>query len=116
MVGVGDHIDVLTKRVEYRKTVRREAAKTARFLLRLVVGYLALEALLTMSERRAPHVDEVLADDKLERFRPVRIDCDLVRILIHFIGRSTALHAAEAEIRFVIDAPQFIGDHSPVAI
>src|SRR5262249_23605426 len=116
MVGVGDHIDVLTKRVEYRKIVRGEAAKTARLLLRLVVGYLTLEALLAMSERRAPHVDEVLADDKLGRFGPVRIDRDLVRILIHFVGRSTALHAAKAEIRFVIDAPQFVGDQSPVAI
>ena len=48
--------------------------------------------------------------------RPVRIDRDLVGILLDLVGRGAALDAAEIEIGLVIDAPDLVGDELAVAI
>src|SRR6187455_3032436 len=116
VIGVGNHIDVLAERIEHRKIIRREAAEPAGVFVPPVKRHLALETLLTMRERRAPHLDEVVADHELGRLWAIRIDRHLVGILVDFVGRGAALHAAEAEVGLVIDAPQLVGDELAVAV
>src|SRR5688572_33042325 len=116
MVGVGDDEDVVAKFVEDREAIGSEAAKPARLLVLLVEPDLALEALLAMRQHGAPAVHEIIADDEIGTVRSVRVDGDVVRILIHQIGRRAALYAAEIEIRLVIETPELVGDDGAVDI
>src|SRR3546814_10675429 len=95
-------------------TLFRSAADAAGGLL-AVEAEPALEALVAVRQRRAPHVREVRRGHEFRRGRAVGIDGDLVHRRRPLVGRGAALHAVEVEIRLVVAAPQLLGDEGAVA-
>src|SRR6476469_7414610 len=65
VIGVSNEVNVLAERIEHRKVVGRETAEPAGILVVLVQRDFAFEPLLAMREHRAPHMNEVVADDEL---------------------------------------------------
>ena len=115
MVRVGDHVDVVTEGVEHRKAVRRESTDTARRGMAHQAG-LALEPLLAVGQRCGPDSPEVLAHDEVWTGRAVGVDGDLAPRLLDPVGHVATLHAAEVEVRLVVDAPLALDQHVAVLV
>ncbi len=65
---------------------------------------------MAVGQRRGPHPGEVLAHHEVRTLGTVGVYVHLLRGLIDDVRRSPTLHAAEVEIRLVVDAPQLVGD------
>src|SRR5690606_32291340 len=76
VVGVGDHVGVLTEPVADREADGGEGAEAARGLV-AVERALALEPLVAVCQRRGPHPREVLPHGELRARGAVGVDRDL---------------------------------------
>src|SRR5207237_6801969 len=94
MIRVGDHVHVVAKAIEHRKTVRREATDPARRLV-AIDAVLSFETFLTERERRGPHVGEIVGDDELRRLRTIGIDAHDVGVAFDICRHRAALHTVE---------------------
>src|SRR5690348_5360765 len=73
VIGIGDHVGVLTENVEDGKAVRGEGADSAGRLVPVEMP-LSLKPLMAVSQSRGPHPDEVVGHRELGALRPVRVD------------------------------------------